>query len=110
MDNNSSIPQPAIPTNTQPVQPVAPPLTNGSGGSKMVLWFVIGLVAVIALIGGIYLYLSKQQAAVPQSDVVKQTPAPTPAENLENDLNSINVDTSTQSSDFVPVDQDLKQL
>lgn len=102
MDNNN--PQAPAPA------PVQQPAEEKTGGSKMVLWFIIGLVVVIALVGGIYFFLSKQQAATQSEVVTAQTPAPTPTENLENDLNNINVDTSTTSSEFNTVDQDLNQL
>lgn len=104
MDNNN--PQPAAPV--VPTVPV-PPTAEKSEGNKMVLWFVIGLIVIIALVGGIYFFLSKQQV-VPQPKMVTQTPSPTPQENLENDLNNVNVDTATSSSDFTTIDQDLQQL
>ncbi len=102
---------------SQPAAPQTPAptiLKPGSGeqnhtSNKMVFLFIIGIIVILALVGGIYFYLSKQQAAS-QPTVVTQTPAPTPQENLENDLNNINVDTATTSSDFAPVDQDLQQL
>jgi uncharacterized protein HemX len=111
VDNNSSIPQPAIPTNTQPVQPVAPPSANGSGGNKVVLWFVAGLIIVVALVGGIYFYLSRQQGnSITNQNTSVESPVPTAKEDLEQGLNSINVDISTESSDFIPIDQDIQQL
>lgn len=99
-NNNPQVPTPAL---------AQQPADEKTGGNKMVLWFIIGLVIVIALVGGIYYFLSKQQVAT-QPEVITQTPAPTPAENLENDLNNINVDTSTTSSEFNTVDQDLQAL
>ncbi len=90
--------------------PAQLPVEEKTGGNKIVLWFVIGLIIVVGLVGGIYFFLSKQQAATQPEVVATQTPAPTPVENLENDLNNINVDTSTTSSDFNTVDQDLQAL
>ncbi|MDO8618318.1 MAG: LPXTG cell wall anchor domain-containing protein [Candidatus Daviesbacteria bacterium] len=105
MDNNNSTP--AVPTPAS--APAQQPAAEKTGGNKMVLWFIIGLVIVIALVGGIYFFLSKQQNAT-EPEAVTQIPATAPQENLENDLNSINVDTATTSSDFNAVDQDLQSL
>ncbi len=107
-NNNPQVPTPAAPAPTP--APAQQPAEEKTGGSKMVLWFIIGLVVVIALVGGIYYFLSKQQAATQPEVVATQTPAPTPAENLQNDLNSINVDTSTTSGEFNSVDKDLQAL
>ncbi len=111
MDNNN--PQQPVtniaPTPATPVASPVQPAEEKKGGNKMVIWFVVGLIVIIALVGGIYFFLSKQQTT-PQPEIVTQTPAPSPSDNLENDLNSINVDTSTESGDFAPVDKDLEQL
>lgn len=110
MENNTQIPpvQPAQEAAPQPIN--VPQTSNGSGGNKILLWFVIGLVIVVALVGGIYFFLNQQQASTPKETAVVQTPIPSPKEDLEGELNSINVDTATESSDFSSVDQDLQQL
>lgn len=118
MENNTQIPpvQPAQEAAPQPINVTQ--ISNGSGGNeqvpssgnKILLWFVIGLVIVVALVGGIYFLLSKQQASTPKETAVVQTPIPSPKEDLEEELNSINVDTATESSDFSSVDQDLQNL
>lgn len=72
--------------------------------NKFVLMFVAGLVIIILLVGGIYLYLSRQQAP----SEVGPTPTPVVQENLEDDLNSIDI--TSIDNDFTSVDSDLQQL
>lgn len=105
MDNSNITPTPA-PT-PQPVEP---------GSNKLVLYFVIGLVIIVLLIGGVYLFMSRQQqtvkntnmAAVPQP-VVQVNPKPQDTvDALDKDLSALNVGTS--DTDFSSIDQDLKQL
>jgi len=107
VDNNNPM-QPVGPTTpiAQPTPQVSPPPVIPSGGDKrMVLWFVIGLVIIIVVVGGIYMYLSRQQS----TGSVQQTPAPQAAqENLENELNAIEV--ANPEQEFTSVDQDLKTL
>lgn len=113
VDNNNTpqAPQaaaPNIPVQPQPVQEVMS--SNGSGGNKILLWFVIGLIVIVAIVGGVYFFLSQQQADTSKESTAVQTPIPSPKEDLEGDLNSIDIDTATESSDFSSVDQDLKNL
>lgn len=96
MENNAAV---------QPAPQQAKPASK-----KMILWLILGLAVIVLAVGGIYLYLSRQQAANSLQTNATQTPAPAAQENLENDLNSINIDTTTTSSDFNTVDQDLNQL
>lgn len=108
MDSNN----PPATAGPAPVSPQPTPLQaeDNKGSNKIVLWFVIGLVIVVVAVGGIYLFLSRQQAAEPKppaQTVKTQTPKPTPAENLEQDLNSINLDAETDLSE---IDQDLQAL
>lgn len=113
MDNNNLTPQTPI---ANPPQPVIPQNPNPapSPGNKMILWFVIGLVVVAGLVGGIYLYLSRQTASTEQITAKQQTivqPKPSPEETidaLDRDLNS--VDAENPNTDFVSIDQDLQQL
>lgn len=106
MDNNNPVtPNPAP-------QPTPPQAEENKGSNKIVLWFVIGLVIVVMAVGGIYLFLSRQQAAAPKlapRSATTQTPKPSPAENLEADLNSIDVE-SGADKEFTSIDQDLQAL
>lgn len=102
--NTTDTPNPIpVPTPSQPV--------GGTGESnKLVIWFAAGLVAIAILVGGTYLFLSQQQTAVPAvKPVVSQTPAPVVQQNLEEDLDSINIEGSVDS-DLSAIDRDLQQL
>lgn len=110
--NNPNIPaNPNIPTPKLAINPAPPstPVEPPKESNKLILWFVLGLIVIGVLVGGTYLYLSRQQAVDFNQQAAKtQTPAPIPEENLENDLDSINVDDG--ASDFAGIDQDLQQL
>lgn len=121
MDSNNSMPQaPIINTPPQSPQPVAPQvpipaptksdLVPPGDSHKVILWFVIGLIVVILAVAGVYLFLSRQQAAeTTRQPIVQVTPKPADMVNaLDQDLNSINV--ATSDADFSTVDQDLNQL
>lgn len=101
-------PQPIQP---QPAQPQATIPQENSGGNKLTLWFIIGLVIVIAIVGGIYFYLNNQKSSeTTQVNTTAQvTPAPTPKEDLEGALNNIDIDEKVDS-EFTSVDSDLGQL
>ncbi|MBI2315111.1 hypothetical protein HYU93_03605 [Candidatus Daviesbacteria bacterium] len=116
MDSNNPTvaPNPAPQPSPQqpPTQtPVAAPPAGDS--KKMVLWLIVGFVVVIALVAGIYFLMSsRQQAATeeqPAAITQIQTPMPAVEENLEEDLNSISVETALDS-EFSSVDQDLQGL
>lgn len=118
MDNsnlNSQAPIVNTPvTNTPPPQPAVPqtptPAAPAGDSNKLIIWLVVGLVVIIVLVGGIYLFLSKQQAAsqtLTPSPLTSQPPAP--QENLENELNNIDVNAGADS-DFTSIDQDLQNL
>lgn len=115
MDNNQQTtpnpapaPQPAA--QAPAPTPQATPTEGGGESKKLVMWLIIGLVVVAVAVGGIYLFLSKQnvaqQAAAPT--MTAQQPI-TPRETLEEDLSTIDVDSSLDS-EFAAVDQDLGQL
>ncbi len=110
--NNTNTPP--IPNAAAPKAPtVAPapaiPVETPKESNKLILWFVLGLMVIAVLVGGTYLFLSKQQAVdLKQQTLKTQTPAPVVQENLENDLNNISIDDG--SKDFAAVDQDLQQL
>lgn len=110
MDSNNpqTSPQPAPVQPVQPAQPAAPqPVEEGS--KKMGVWLIGGVVLILLIVGGIYLYMSRQQAK--QSLQTETPPAATtaPQDNLENDLESVNVE-SPVDSEFTSVDQDLQNL
>lgn len=111
--NTPAQPQPAapfMPASSASVPPVAEGNEHNSSSGKMILMFVIGLVIIVTLVGGIYFYMSSQQADSPEETAAVQTPVPAQKEDLEGDLNSINIDISTTSADFAPVDRDLDSL
>ncbi len=115
MDNNNPAQTQVtvnVPAAPQPAVPQVPaPSASPNGSNKVILWFVIGLIIIILAVGGVYFFLSRQQAVAPQTITPSQTsPSPSPQANLENDLNNINVDASGTNNDFVAVDQDLQQL
>lgn len=120
MDESNLMQQPPA-VNTAPPQapssqPSAPqtPIPDSSSGdsNKMILWLLLGLVIVVALVGGIYFFLSMQQGGsieqpATEQEVVQVTP-PDTMDALEKDLNALNVENA--DSDFASVDQDLEQL
>ena len=102
-------------SNAQPVSPTPEVMQPAPGGieqsaksneSKMMLWLIGGLVAIILIVGGIYFYLSSQQ----KLEQTKPTPtqAPKVQENLENELNAVDVGDLDQ--EFLEVDKDLQSL
>lgn len=109
MDNSNQVnptQQPVEPTPTTQPTPVVVPPAEPEGSNKMVLWLILGLVVIVLVVGGIYLYLSQQQGA--ETGVTQPTPTPVTEENLENELNTIDVAGSDQ--DFTAIDQDLQSL
>ncbi|MCR4305590.1 MAG: hypothetical protein NUV73_00725 [Candidatus Daviesbacteria bacterium] len=119
MDNNQTNQpvQPAAPVTPQPapeapIQPTVPqvPMAESSGDSKkMILWLVIGVIVIIAIVGGIYLFLSRQQAVPVQEANTIQAPIAAPEENLEAELQSLDVEAGADA-EFAAIDQDLNQL
>lgn len=97
---NQPVPNPAPQSNTFTSQP-APQQENSS---KFVLWLIVGLVLIIVVVGGIYLFLSSKQPAVEPAPTV----APQPQENLESAVNGIEI--GDPDSDFTSVNADLQQL
>lgn len=112
MDSNNPnlTPEPPV-----PVTPQAEVPASSSGDSKkVILLFAVGLVVIISLVGGIYLFLSKQQETktagqVTQQPTVQVTPKPEDTVDiLDQSLNDINA--GSGDSDFTSVDEDLEQL
>lgn len=111
---------PVTPTaNMAPAQPPAPqvpvsPVSDPTQGEskRMIIWFVIGLVVVIALVGGIYFFLRKQQAsqtALNNQPIVQTPPKPEDTvDALDKDLTAVDINSS--DTDFASVDQDIQQL
>lgn len=120
MDANSTTPQTPAPVSpqqpaAQASQPAVPQVPVSSmpanGSNKIIIYFVVGLVAIVLAVGGVYFYLSRQQvqAPTPQPTIptVQTSPSPSTAAGLQNDLNNVNAEVAT---DLTPVDQDLQQL
>lgn len=106
MDNNNTLVQP--PPVISPV-----PTPTGNSSNKMVILFLAGFVVIILAVGGIYMYLSNQQAT--SVSVAENTntalPAPKRAEvkdALDADLEAIDV--ASKEADFKSVDSDLQSL
>lgn len=111
-NNNPVVPQPPAPEAQVPV-----PTPSSGESNKMIIWFVIGLVVVVMLVGGIYLLLGSRQTAINSKTttgqpIVQITPKPEDMVSaLDRDLNSLNIDaTNNADSDFTLVDQDLQSL
>lgn len=107
MENSNPVQQP-IPNTPGPVmQPsVPPPAQTASGGSKMVLWLISGLVVTILIVGAVYWYLNNQQT---QSQIVKKEPPPIKTEdNLQKELDAIKVPEVDEQ--FAEIDKDLNSL
>ena len=87
------------------VQTPPTPAKESGDNKKTTLWFVGGLVLVILVVGGIYLFLSSQQ---PKSQAPEPTPKAAVEENLEEDLDTVNV--GNIEGEFTTVDSDLQKL
>lgn len=106
MENNNPMEQPTEPVMPAPQPTNLVPPVQPESGNKMVLWFVLGIVVIVLVVGGIYFYLNRQQGDT--SQVTQPTKTPVAEENLENELSTIDVADIEQ--DFAPVDQDLQNL
>jgi len=99
-----------LPQTPTPAPPAAAPIQTPDPGdtnnSKMVLWFILGLLVIILTVAGIYWYLSKQTAK-PQTPQSSNQEAAV-SENLDQELNSIDV--QAVDNDFKEVDADLENL
>ena len=111
MDNNMNNPNPAtnpVQAAQQPSIGVVPPQPTSSGnGNNKMLWIIIGLVAVTALVGGIYWYMTSQQKET-TTTVPKPSPISESVDSLEKDLNSTSLD--DLDKEFSLVDTDLQAL
>lgn len=107
MENSNPVQQPTPNAPGPVMQPsVPPPAQTASGGSKMVLWLISGLVVTILIVGTVYWYLNNQQT---ESQIAAKQPPPIKAEeNLEKELNSIEIPQVDEQ--FAEVDKDLNSL
>ncbi|MBI2334288.1 hypothetical protein HYU96_00640 [Candidatus Daviesbacteria bacterium] len=96
-------PKVAVPP-AAPVMMQTPPAPAPTPAKGKTMWLIAGLVIVIVLIAGIYLFQSRQQAG--QSS--KASPSPAAADSLQQELNSVNLEDLEQ--EFTGVDQDLQNL
>jgi len=116
VDNNPTPPAPIQSGPAPAVQPVPAPQPTAPGSSKLVLYFVIGLVLVVLLIAGAYLFMSRQQQTAKNAsnettsqEIVQTTPAPQETvDALDRDLSALNI--GNTDSDFSSIDTDLQQL
>lgn len=91
---------------------------SASSGNKIMLFFVGGLVLVVLLVGGAYLFMSRQQAEknarnktgeAATQPMAQVTPRPQDTvDALDKDLSA--VDVGSGESDFSSIDSDLQQL
>lgn len=109
MDNNPTPAQGSI-----PVQPAMQTQlqsnvtqTTPSGGNKMMLWIILGLILTILVVGGAYWYLSNQQPKTEELTSNSQ-PLKQGEDNLESDLDLIVV--PEVDANFAEVDKDLGSL
>lgn len=123
MDASNPMAQQAQPASNQAPNPAAavntpqPPSTD-SGGNKLIFWLVGGVILIALVVGGIYWYLSKQQAATntPTTTQTKTQTTATPkpptiselVSALDKELNAIEVQAA--DSDFADIDADLQNL
>ena len=103
------VPPPVTPTT--PIGTSDPTTTPpASKDNQMGLWLIIGVILVLVVVGGIYWFLSNQQAAQNSNLAPQVTMQPTTTErSLQEELNTINVQASG-SSDFQEVETDLSGL
>lgn len=100
---NTNPPQPNVP----PPNPVVAQAPQPSGeNNKMIMWLIIGVVLIVVLVGGIYLYLSTQQPKVPQAPA--QAPKEETVTSLESEVNALEVEDIDK--EFEAVDKDLQSL
>jgi len=107
VDNNNTNP----PVEASPV--VSPDPVHGS--KKMIFWLILGII--ILIIGGIGVYLSKQQSSTPVASgaIERATSQPqatiTPTTNTDNLEQQVNlIDIQNPDSNFTQVDTDLQNI
>lgn len=126
MDNNSTPnqpqqpvaaapqPQPAGVSPVPPTTPQQPPSTGQTPApsgdqplhqsKKMILMLAGGLVLVLVLVGGTYLFVSMSGTGQEE----KQTQAPPKQDSLETELNQVNIEDLEEN--FATVEADLQNL
>lgn len=121
MDNNNNPIQPIsnmqsnpvvnqTPLNPQSAPPQTPPSTPVSeGGSKMVLWLTLGLVLIILIVGGIYIFLNKNAKESAKTPAASTQPVTKELDNVsEAEVEAVGI--GDLESEFSSVDQELKGL
>lgn len=115
MDNNNSTnPAPVVPNTVPPVTDASPqtqyPVPSSGNSKKIIFLFVVGLIVIAILVGGVYLLFAGSLRTAPaEQTVATQVPKALPEENLEKDLDSIDIDTESVEG-LTDVDNDLEQL
>ncbi len=97
---------PPVPNATQPAGATPTPV---GGGSKKI-FLIVGVVVLILLAVGVYMYMSGQKPAkAPAVQSTNNQPVPIqPKDTTQEDLNAIDV--ASPDSDFVSIDSDLQSL
>lgn len=112
MDNNNSPVQPIPNMQSNPVvnQPqTAPSLPSDKGGHKMVLWLIGGLILIILIVGGMYIFLGKNTKEGAKTPVATTQPVTKKLDDVsETEVEAVGV--GDLESEFTSVDQDLKSL
>lgn len=96
--------------NPQSTPPQAPPPTpSAEGGSKMALWLIGGLILIILIIGGIYIFLSKNTKESAKTPAASTQPVTKKLDDVsESEVEAVGV--ADLEAEFSSVDQDLKSL
>lgn len=85
-----------------PPQPQAP---FKEDNKKMFLWLILGLLVIVVIVGGLYMFLSGQQKV---AETTKPQVKQESVDSLEKDLDSVNVE--EVDKEFTTVDSDLQSL
>lgn len=111
MDNNNPVqPIPNMQPNPAVNQPQATPsLPSDKSGSKMVFWLIGGLILIILIVGGIYIFLGKNTKEDAKTPAAATQPVTQKLDDVsETEVEAIGV--GDLESEFSSVDQDLKSL
>lgn len=114
MENNNPTPPPAPQpqqlVNQQPMgQPTQTPAPKVEGEShKMILWLVAGLILIIAVVGGVYLYMVNQQKGSTQGAPTAVVTQPESVDSLEKEV--VSEELEDIDKQFQSVDKDIESL
>jgi len=115
--NSTPAPAPVqVPPVTDTVQPTPnspQPVANApeGGEKKTMMYMILGVIAILLIVGGIYLFLSRKQASEKTINNTSSTTVQqdtTSTDTLIKDANA--VDVTSPDSDFKTVDTDLGSL